>query len=119
MPKHILVADDDDKISFLVQLKLQEKGYSVMTARDGQEVLEMVKAARPDLLILDVCMPKMDGDQVYMTLHSQPQTRNLPILMLTALRSDEEIEEGHEENIFAKPVHFDRLFAKIKQILGE
>ncbi len=119
MPKRILVADDDYKISFLMQLKLEEKGYSVVTAKDGEETLELVKTAKPDLLILDVRMPKLDGDQVYMTLHSQPETRALPILMLTGLRSDEEIEASHEENIFAKPVHFEKLFGKIKQILGE
>jgi len=119
MPKRILVADDDHKICFLMQLKLEEKGYAVVTAGDGEETLEKVKSSKPDLLILDVRMPKLDGDQVYMTLHSQAETKKLPILMMTGLRTDEEIQTEHEENIFAKPVNFEKLFSKIKQILGE
>ena len=119
MPKRILVADDDHKIAFLMQVKLETKGYSVVTAKDGEEALEKVKSAKPDLVILDVRMPKLDGDQVYMTLHSKPETKALPILMITGLRTDAEIDAGHEENIFAKPVDFERLFSKIKQILGE
>ena len=119
MPKRILVADDDHKIAFLIQLRLEEQGYFVTTAKDGEETLEKLKLTMPDLLILDVCMPKLDGDQVYMTLRSQPETKKLPILMITGLRTDQEIEMGHEENIFAKPVNFEKLFVKIKQMLGE
>ncbi len=119
MPKRILVADDDHKVSFLMQVKLEGKGYQVLTAKDGEEALEKVKKEKPDLLILDVRMPKLDGDQVYMTLRSNPDTKKLPILMLTGLRTESEIEAGHEENIFAKPVDFDKLFVKIRQLLGE
>ena len=119
MAKRILVADDDPKIAYLVQVRLESKGYSVITAKDGEESLAKVRSEKPDLLLLDVRMPKMDGDEVYMTLHSQPETKALPILMLTGLRTDAEIDANHEENIFAKPVDFERLFGKIKQILGE
>ncbi len=119
MSKRILIADDDEKIAYLVQVRLESKGYSVITAKDGEEALEKVQSSKPDLLILDVRMPKLDGDQVYMTLHSKPETKNLPILMLTGLRTENEIDANHEENIFAKPVDFERLLAKIKQVLGE
>ena len=119
MPKKILVADDDHKIALLMKIRLEEKGYSIVTAHDGEETLEKVRSEKPDLLILDVRMPKMDGDEVYMMLHSTTETKQLPILMLTGLRSAEEIRAEHEENVFAKPVDFEKLFAKIKQLIGE
>lgn len=117
--KKILVADDDQRISFLMQVRLEEKGYQVITAKDGEEALEKTRELKPDLLILDVRMPKMDGDDVYLTLRSFTETRRLPIFMLTGLRTESEIEENHEENIFAKPVNFDALFSRIKTTLGE
>ncbi len=119
MKKNILVADDDYKVAELIKVRLEEKGYSVVLAYDGEKALELARTLKPDLLILDVTMPKLDGDQVYMTLHSEPATKKMPILMLTGLRSEDEIEEMHEENIFSKPVQFEKLFDKIKQLLGE
>ncbi len=117
MLKRILVADDDAKIVSLLQLRLEQNGYSVLTAKDGEEALEKTRIHKPDLLLLDVSMPKIDGDQVYMALHSDPQTQKIPILMMTGLRSDEEIEASREEGIVAKPVNFDKLMTKIKTYL--
>ena len=117
--KKILVADDDQRITLLMKIKLEEKGYAVMTAQDGEEALEKVRTEKPDLLLLDVNMPKLDGDQVYMTLRAQPETKKLPILMLTGLRTEEEVEAEHDENMFSKPVKFEKLFARMRQILGQ
>ena len=102
-----------------MQVRLEERGYSVITAKDGLEALEQTRRHSPDLLILDVRMPKMDGDEVYMTLRADEKTKELPIIMLTGLRSQSEIEENQEKNTFAKPVDFEQLFSRIKQILGE
>ena len=102
-----------------MQVRLEEKGYKVVTAKDGVETLEKVRSERPDLLILDVRMPRMDGDEVYMTLHGDDKTRHLPIFILTGLRTESEIESNPEENTFAKPVDFDSLFSHIRQTLGE
>ena len=119
MNKRILIADDDHKILELVKVMLESKGYSVIQAADGQEALEKTRLEKPDLLILDVTMPKLDGDEVYMTLRSDPATKKLPILTLTGLRSDKEIEAAQDENMFAKPVQFEKLFFRMKEILGE
>lgn len=119
MPKRILVADDDRRISELLKVLLEDSGYTVVQAYDGEEALEAVSRSKPDLMILDVSMPRLDGDQVYMTLHSTPETKTLPILMLTGLRSEEEIAAEKDENMFAKPVRFEPLLARIRQLIGE
>ncbi len=119
MPKRILVADDDAKILFLMKDMLELKGYAVIEAKDGQEALDKAKKEKPDLVILDVTMPKLDGDQVYMMLKSEQQNRDLPILILTGLRSDKEIEAAKDQDMFAKPVKFDKLLGRVKELLGE
>lgn len=119
MGKRILVADDDRRIAELVKIQLEDSGYSVITAFDGEEALDQVKSGKPDLVILDVNMPKLDGDEVYMTLHASAETKALPILMLTGLRSEKEIEAEKDENMFAKPVRFEKLLGRIRQLIGE
>lgn len=118
MSKKILIADDDARIALLLKVRLEEKGYSVSTAKDGEEALAKARSEKPDLLISDVRMPKMEGDDVYMALRSDPATQNMPILMITGLRTDKEIEADGEENMFAKPVDFNRLLERIQQLLG-
>jgi CheY-like chemotaxis protein len=119
MAKTILVADDNKHELYLVQVRLEEAGYKVLCAKDGEEAIGLTQENKPDLLILDVRMPKLDGDQVYMMLKSDPATKHIPILILTGLRSDAEIASSHEEDIFAKPVNFETLKARLKQLLGE
>lgn len=119
MPKRILVADDDRRVSELVKVRLEDSGYSVITAYDGEETLEQVRRGKPDLVILDVSMPKLDGDQVYMTLHAEPETKSLPILMLTGLRSEAEIAAEQDANMFSKPVRFEKLLGRIRELIGE
>lgn len=84
MPKKILVVDDERHIVRLCEVNLQRAGYEVETAFDGQEALEKVEAETPDLIVLDVMMPKMDGFEVLKKLKGEPTTAALPVLMLTA-----------------------------------
>ena len=118
MSKKILVVDDDPKVIFLMSEFLGGRGYAVISALNGEEALETTRRSKPDLILLDVQMPKLDGDEVYMTLKGDANTKNIPILMLTGLRSEKEIIENKEENIFAKPVNLEELLKKIKEILG-
>ena len=118
MSKKILVADDDPKLVFMMREFLEGRGYVVVTAQDGEEALEIVQKTKPDLILLDVQMPKLDGDEVYMALRGNASTKTLPILILTGLRSEKEILENREENIFAKPVNLQKLLAKIRGMLG-
>lgn len=119
MAKTILVADDDKGLLVTMENMLSERGYAVLTAHDGAEAVEKAKSMRPNLILMDVQMPRMDGDEAAMALKSEPSTKHIPILFCTGLRTDKEIEESKEEGIFAKPVHFDQLLEKIRSILGE
>ena len=118
MSKKILVADDDRRLVFLMKEFLEGRGYSVVSAENGEDAVEKTRQLKPDLLLLDVRMPKLDGDEVYMVLKADPATKHIPILMLTGLRSEKEILENKEENILAKPVNLEALFAKIKELVG-
>ncbi len=94
MPKKILAVDDERHIVRLVQVNLQRAGYEVVTAYDGKEALEKVEAEHPDMVILDVMMPYMDGFEVLKQLRKNPSTRELPVIMLTAKAQDQDVLQG-------------------------
>lgn len=82
---HILVVDDDPDIVQILKLTLKSRGYDVSTAGDGEEGLRMIRAARPDLLLLDLMMPRMSGLEVVRRLRENPETRDIPIIVLSAI----------------------------------
>ena len=81
---HILVVDDEPEIAKLVAKVMESRGHRVTVGRDGQEALELVARERPDVLVLDLNLPKVDGFEVCRRLKSAEETRTLPIVMLTA-----------------------------------
>ena len=120
MAKKILIADDDRGYLSMITAMLSGRGYSVATAHDGEEALKQAQTLIPDLIILDVSMPKIDGDQVYMMLKARDTVTNkIPILIVTGLRTEKELEETKEENVLAKPVHLDQLLLHIKRLIGD
>lgn len=127
MPNKILVVDDDPDILDAVTMILESQGYQVVTARDGVEGLANLKAEKPDLLILDLLMPKMDGFAVFKELQ-EPQWEEfskIPILMLTSVREDAgrrryELETGHElgiDDYVEKPVSPNLLLERVGKIV--
>src|SRR5262245_37046771 len=94
MTKKILAVDDERAILRLVQVNLERAGYRVVMASDGREAMEKVASERPDLIVLDVMMPYMDGFEVLRTLKRNPATRDIPVIMLTAKAQDADIFEG-------------------------
>ena len=88
MPTKILVCDDERHIVRLIQVNLERQGYTVTTAFDGKEGLEKIRTEKPDLVVLDVMMPYMDGFEVLKTIRREPETENLPVIMLTAKAQD-------------------------------
>ncbi len=90
----IVVADDDPDILDLVALTLERSGHVVHRALDGEEALELVKRERPDLVVLDISMPKLDGLELTRRLCGDPETRAIRIVLLTALVQDTDISEG-------------------------
>jgi len=84
----ILVVDDDAHITELIRVNLDAAGYDVTCAANGREALERLDAARPDLIIMDVMMPEMDGWELCKAIKDDPETSGIPILMLTARDTD-------------------------------
>ena len=97
--KRILVVDDESDLVEITQSHLEEAGYQVLTASDGQEGLEVARRTKPDMIILDIAMPGMNGLEMLRILRATPGLATIPVLMLTA--------KGHSENIFES----ERLFA--------
>lgn len=119
--KKILVVDDKLEVVELVTATLQGEDYQIINASDGEEALEKIGKEKPDLVLLDVIMPKMDGLAVLSEVKKDPKTKEIPIIMLTAKgqKSDEKkgIELGAEDYI-TKPFSPSHLLHKIEEVLG-
>ena len=82
--KTILIVDDEPELVKALQIRFEEEGFRVITAYDGSNGLEKTRTEKPDLVILDIVMPVMDGYQVCETIKNDPATKNIPVVMLTA-----------------------------------
>ncbi len=121
MPRRILAVDDEKHIVRLIQVNLERAGYQVVTAFDGPEALKKVESDRPDLIVLDVMMPKMDGFEVLKRLQANPETREIPIIMLTAKAQDADVFRGWASGVSAyltKPFNPLELITFVKRILS-
>ena len=119
MPKKILAVDDERHIVRLVEVNLQRAGYDVVTAYDGREALEKVKAESPDLIVLDVMMPYMDGFEVLKNLKADPVTAEIPVIMLTAKAQDADVFRGWQSGVdcyLTKPFNPMELLTFVKRI---
>jgi two-component system alkaline phosphatase synthesis response regulator PhoP/two-component system response regulator VicR len=119
MPKKILAVDDEKHIVRLVQVNLERQGYEVVTANDGREALEKVESERPDLVVLDVMMPYMDGFEVLQNLRRNPSTRDIPVIMLTAKAQDADVFRGWQSGVdcyLTKPFNPMELISFVKRI---
>ncbi|PIU64634.1 MAG: two-component system response regulator [Armatimonadetes bacterium CG07_land_8_20_14_0_80_40_9] len=96
-PKKILVADDEKNIAKLVKVNLERAGFEVVVASDGIEALEKVEEEKPDLVVLDIMMPRMDGITVLKKLKEKEETKSIPVVMLTVKAEDEDIFRGWQE----------------------
>jgi two-component system, OmpR family, alkaline phosphatase synthesis response regulator PhoP len=95
MAHSILVVDDDPKIVRVVEINLTQAGYQVRTAADGEEALAAATQERPDLVLLDVMMPRLDGFETLKRLKADPALTDIPVVMLTARAQDEDVFEGY------------------------
>ncbi len=116
----ILVVDDDQRNVRLMESILRSNGYAVVRAFDGEEALRLVDAERPDLVLLDVMMPKMSGFEVCQRLKSRYETRLLPVIMVTALNALEDKVQALEigaDDFLSKPINKVELLAKVRATL--
>ncbi len=120
MFKKIVIAEDDDAIAHMVSMALGDAGYLCIRARDGAEAVQITKMHQPDLLVLDVMMPKMDGRQVAAKLKQDVLLSKIPILMLTALADVESKVKGLDagaDDYVGKPFDLRELAARIRALI--
>ena len=120
MKKTVLVVDDQPHIVRLIQVNLEKEGFQVATAADGVEGIEKVRQLTPDLVILDVIMPRKDGFEVLREIKSDPVLADTPVVMLTVKTHNSDIVEGLREGAelyLPKPFHPKELVALVKRVL--
>ncbi|MCD6311854.1 MAG: response regulator [Elusimicrobia bacterium] len=116
----ILVVDDDTRIQMVIRIMLKKKGYEVKCASSGIEAFEAIPAFSPDLIMLDVMMPGMDGYEVCRKLKSLESTKNIPVIMLTALGMGEDFEKAIENGAdwyIVKPFNSRQLLSRVSMLL--
>lgn len=117
----VLAADDDDDIVGLVVFRLERAGYKVIVAHDGEEAFELAVKERPDLAVLDVMMPKLDGFELTRRLRATEATKQMPIILLTARSQDADVQQGFDagaDDYLRKPFSPDELRVRVQAILG-
>ena len=122
MPKKILIVDDDPGIIRVLQTRLEANGYEVIAASDGKDGLEKATTLSPDLIILDVIMPEMDGLTLCGILKFDEQYASTPIIMLTIKGEEIDREVGRKvkaDAYLTKPFRSEDLLEKIKELIGE
>jgi two-component system alkaline phosphatase synthesis response regulator PhoP/two-component system response regulator VicR len=119
--RKILAVDDNKNIVRLIQINLMKLGYDVDCAYDGVECLKKVAVQKPDLIVLDIMMPRKDGFQTLKDLKSNPETADIPIIMLTAKAQDGDILKGWQSGVdcyLTKPFNPAELIAFVKRIFA-
>ena len=122
MAKKILAVDDERHIVRLIQVNLERAGYEVVTAYDGKEALKKIADERPDMVILDVMMPVMDGLETLKQIRANPLTRQLKVIMLTAKAQDKDVFVGYSQGTdiyLTKPFNPMESLTFVKRIFME
>ena len=118
--ERILVVEDERSIADLVAEALKRQGYRVETAGDGDQALEAAETTLPDLIILDLMLPKLDGWEVCRRLREEETTRRIPIIMLTARRDEKDVVAGLElgaDDYLRKPFSLAELSLKVRETM--
>ena len=122
MTKKILVVDDEDDILHFLELVLREKGYDVATASGGHEALTKAQIEQPNLILLDIMMPQMDGWEVLKLLRVDEETADIPVAMLSARTEAKDRVQGLQEgaiDYICKPFALQELLGKIEAIFSQ
>jgi len=122
MANMIVLVEDDEDMARLIEYKLSKEGFKVIWRSDGVAGLDEIKKNRPDLAILDVMLPKMDGFQVLKYLKNSDDTRSIPVIMLTAKGQEKDIVKGFEsgvEDYLTKPFRPAELLLRVKKVLAK
>jgi CheY-like chemotaxis protein len=123
--KKILLIDDEEDFCFFVRKNLEQtREFEVTTATTGEEGIRLARKQKPDLILLDILMPKLTGNDVAEVLYNDPTTKDIPFVFLTAIVTNEEVgiasvKEIGGSNFIAKPVDTEKLVGSIKMVLGK
>jgi len=118
----ILVVDDEIYIVHILDFSLGMEGYEVVTALDGEQALEKARAEKPDLIVLDIMMPKLDGYETCKRLKADPETKDVPVILLSAKGRNVDQKVGFEvgaDDYITKPFSPRKLVERINSILGQ
>jgi len=116
----VLIADDNEQNRELLDAYLADEGYEILMANDGQETVDSVAANQPDLILLDIMMPRMSGYEVCEQLKADPEKRDIPVLMVTALNEMGDIEKAVKagcDDFLTKPVNQLELKTRVRCLL--
>jgi DNA-binding response OmpR family regulator len=122
MSKRILIVDDSGTSLLMAKMVLSQETYELCTAKDGVEALAAAEAEPPDLVLLDVVMPRMDGFEACRRLRERSATHSTPIVMITTRGEEANIERGYESgctDYICKPINPMELLTKVRTYLGE
>jgi two-component system alkaline phosphatase synthesis response regulator PhoP len=122
MKKKILVVEDEAELTGAIQIRLEQAGYEVLIAYDGQQALEKARGENPDLIVLDLMLPKIDGYKVCRMLKFDEKYKKIPIVMLTARAQEKDESLGYEvgaDAFITKPFKYQVLLSKIRELLGD
>ncbi len=122
MAKKILVVDDEPDILKVVTFRLRKAGYEIITAEDGQKALNLIKTQRPDLVLLDLRLPVIDGSEVCKQVKADDEVKNIPIILLTATSHINKIADKAKElkadDYLIKPFDPEELLKRVKKFIG-
>jgi DNA-binding response OmpR family regulator len=122
MPKEILIVDDEPSIVVPIQFLMEQQGYTVMVAENGEGALDIIYKYKPDLILLDIMLPRIDGYEVCEIVRLDPRYRDIKIIFLTAKGREVEIAKGlalGADAYITKPFSNTELVSKVKKLLEE
>lgn len=120
--KKILLVDDAETILMMERMILNKAGYDLLTAKDGEEAVTKAVAERPDLILMDVVMPKLNGFEACKQLRGHERTKAIPIIMVTTRGEAQNVENGFEsgcDDYITKPINSLEVLSKVKSALGD
>lgn len=121
-PKKILLVDDSSTMILMERMVLSGGGYQLLAAKDGEEAVATARQHNPDLILLDVVMPKMDGFEVCRRLRAEGPTRETPIILVTTRGEEDHMKRGFESgcnDYVLKPLNGVELLTKVRNLLGD
>lgn len=117
--KKVLIIDDEAEMTRLLKIELEQEGFKAFVARDGQEGFSQIRTIMPDVIILDIMMPGMDGYEMLTILKADDATQNIPVILLTAKTREQDIEKGKKlgaDSYITKPFDSIQLVREVHRI---